>query len=110
MKSINVFAIERQSTVSYRRFSSSILLAALLLLVGLWNLAGPGMWWDEGWTLSVARNWLERGHYGRLMDGQLWPPGLEASVTVTTAVALSFRLFGVGIWQGRLPGVVFLVA
>jgi hypothetical protein len=82
----------------------------LLLALGLWNLAGPAMWWDEGWTLSVARNWVEHGHYGRLLDGQLAPPGLEASFTVTTPVALAFQLFGVGIWQGRLPGVVFLVA
>lgn len=110
MKSINALAIERQSAVNYRRFAISILLTALSLLIGIWNLAGPGMWWDEGWTLSVARNWVERGHYGRLLDGQLWPPGLEASFTVTTPVALAFQLFGVGIWQGRLPGIIFLGA
>jgi 4-amino-4-deoxy-L-arabinose transferase-like glycosyltransferase len=96
------------------RLSWSLLawpLAALAMLAaGLWNLAGPAMWWDEGWTLSVARNWVERGHYGRLLDGQLAPPGLEASFAVTAPIALAFRLFGVGIWQGRLVGVVFMVA
>jgi 4-amino-4-deoxy-L-arabinose transferase-like glycosyltransferase len=82
-------------------------LAALMLLaIGLWNLGAPGTWWDEGWTLSVARNWVERGHYGRLLDGQLAPPGLEASFMVTAPIALSFRLFSVGIWQGRLFGVL----
>src|SRR5262249_55217546 len=80
-----------------------------LFVAGIWNLAGPPMWWDEGWTLSVARNWVERGHYGRLLDGQLSPPGLEAAFPVTAPVALSFRLFGVGIWQGRVVGVVFMI-
>ena len=82
----------------------------LFVMLGLWNLAAPGMWWDEGWTLSVARNWVERGHYGRLLDGQLAPPGLEASFTVTAPVALAFRLFGVGLWQGRLFGVLCTAA
>ena len=85
------------------------LFALALLAAALWNLSGPPMWWDEGWTLSVARNWVERGHYGRLMLGQLFPNGLEASFPVTASVALSFRLFGVGLWQGRLPGVLFTV-
>jgi dolichyl-phosphate-mannose-protein mannosyltransferase len=86
-------------------------LAALAFFAaGLWNLAGPAMWWDEGWTLSVARNWVERGHYGRLFEGRLATNGLEASLPVTGSVALGFRLFGVGIWQGRLPGVVAMVA
>ena len=84
--------------------------ALLTLLAGLWNLAGPGMWWDEGWTLSVARSWVERGLYGRLQLGQPAPPGLEAAISVTAPVALGMRLFGVGLWQGRLAGVLFLAA
>jgi hypothetical protein len=85
-------------------------LAALALLgAGLWNLSGPPMWWDEGWTLAVARTWVEHGHYGRLLAGQLAPPGLEAAFTVTAPIALAFKLFGVGIWQGRLFGVGCLV-
>jgi 4-amino-4-deoxy-L-arabinose transferase-like glycosyltransferase len=64
------------------------------------------MWWDEGWTLSVARNLVEHGHYGRLLSGQLAPDGMNASYTVTAPIALSFKLFGVGIWQGRLFSVL----
>jgi hypothetical protein len=85
------------------------LAAVALFVMGLWNLAGSAMWWDEGWTLSVARNWVERGHYGRLLDGQLAPPGLEAAFPVTAPIALSFRVFGVGVWQARLVGVVLLL-
>jgi len=37
------------------------------------------------------------------------PRGLEASITVTAPVALSFRFLGVGIWQGRVVELVFLI-
>jgi hypothetical protein len=69
----------------------------------------PPVWWDEGWTLNVARNWVEFGHYGQLLDGQPKGPGLSASFPVVAPIALSFRLFGIGIWQGRLPSVLFLL-
>jgi 4-amino-4-deoxy-L-arabinose transferase-like glycosyltransferase len=82
----------------------------ILLAVGaaLFRLTtAPPLWWDEGWTLSVARTWVQTGHYGRLLAGQLIPPGLAAAPTVVLPVALSFRLLGVGAWQGRLPGVLW---
>jgi hypothetical protein len=64
------------------------------------------MWWDEGWTLSVARHWVEDGHYGRLRDGQRIAPGLEASFVTTVPVGVTMRLLGVGVWQGRVFGVL----
>lgn len=85
-------------------------LFVVLLLAGLWNLEGPEFWWDEGWTLSVARNFVESGHYGRLLDGQPAPGGLEASPVVTLPIALSFQVFGVGLWQGRLVSLVCAAA
>ncbi|MFQ3684441.1 ArnT family glycosyltransferase [Roseiflexus sp.] len=95
-------------------FTTRLLRAAglfvLLLLAGLWNLEGPEFWWDEGWTLSVARTFVERGHYGRLLDGQLAPNGLEASPIVTLPIALSFQIFGVGLWQGRLVSLICAAA
>jgi hypothetical protein len=78
----------------------------LFLLMACWDLGGPRPVWDEGWTLSVARNQVELGAYARLRDGQLVAHGLEAAIPFTELVALSFRLFGVGIWQGRIPGVI----
>ncbi len=80
------------------------ILAFCTMLIG--NLTVYPLWWDEGWTLSVARTWVEHGHYGRLLNGELSPPGLEAALPVTAPVALSFKLFGVGIWQGRVFGAV----
>jgi 4-amino-4-deoxy-L-arabinose transferase-like glycosyltransferase len=82
-----------------------LLLTLGLLVVGLWNLGGPQAWWDEGWTLAVARTWVESGEYARLREGQLIAPNLNAAPTVTVPVALMMRLFGVGLWQGRLFGV-----
>src|SRR5437870_910923 len=101
---------QRTTTTICWRIGSSLLVALALLAIGLWNLSSPPLGWDEGWTLSVARNWVERGHYGRLLGGDLAPPGLEAAFPVTASVALSFRLFGIGIWQGRLVGVLFMAA
>lgn len=86
--------------------------AALLALLAfsLWRLDALPAWWDEGWTLAVARTWLEQGFYGRLLDGQIVAPGLQAAFPVTAPVALSMQLFGVGLWQGRLFGVLCALA
>ena len=67
-----------------------------------YHLGGAPPWWDEGWTMSVARNVLEYGFYGRLKLGALAPNGLEAAPPVVGMVALGMRLFGIGLWQARL--------
>lgn len=69
----------------------------------------PPLWWDEGWTLTVARNWVQQGHYGRLLNGQPTPPGLEAAFPLTAAVSLSFRLFGVEVIHARLISVALML-
>ena len=81
----------------------------LISIAGLYNLERvPSPWWDEGWTLNTARNWVELGHYGQLNNGEQRDPGLSASFPIVAPIALSFRLFGVGAWQGRLPSVFYL--
>jgi hypothetical protein len=85
-----------------------ILLLTIILVISFADLTRvPPLWWDEGWTLSVARTWVEQGFYGRLLNGTLVPPGLNASFPATASAALSMKLFGVGLWQGRLPGVLY---
>jgi len=64
----------------------------------------PPLWWDEGWTMSIARNWVEEGVYGRLRDDMPYGVGLAGHPPILFSVALSFNTFGVGAWQGRLPG------
>jgi hypothetical protein len=84
----------------------TVLLVSLVAVASLARLdTVPAPFWDEGWTLLTARNWVERGHYGQLLDGRPRPAGLSADLSVVAPIALSFKLFGVGIWQGRLPGV-----
>ncbi len=92
---------------NYLRVAAGVCLGALLFLVSAVNLEGfPPLWWDEGWTLTVARNWVERGHYGLFLGGEPRPSGLEAAFPVTALVGLSFHLWGVGIWQARLIGLM----
>lgn len=84
------------------------LLALTLIIAATINLEStPPLWWDEGWNLSVARNWVELGHYGRLLAGEPISPAMSTGFPAIAPVALSFRLLGVGIWQGRLIGVFF---
>lgn len=95
----------------YLSIAGGVLVALSVLSVATVNLkTTPPLWWDEGWTLSVARNWVEMGHYGRLLNGQPAPAGLQAAFPVTAMVALSFHLFGIGIYQARLIAVIFTMA
>jgi hypothetical protein len=70
----------------------------------------PPLFWDEGWTLSVARNWVELGHYGRLSLGEKTPQGLQAAYPVMMSVSLAFKFLGIGVWQARLVFVVYFIA
>jgi hypothetical protein len=62
----------------------------------------PPPWWDEGWTLTIARTWAERGLFARLSEGNLAPSGLSASPPTTAIVTLAFRFLGTGVTQARL--------
>jgi 4-amino-4-deoxy-L-arabinose transferase-like glycosyltransferase len=67
----------------------------------------PSLWWDEGWTLDAARNWILHGHLGHYLDGIPITARSPVRFPVVIPIALSMKIFGVGIWQGRLPGVIF---
>lgn len=85
-----------------------VLVLFSILMLSLWKLSNmPPLWWDEGWTLTVARTWVEQGFYGRMLAGQPDAPGLSASFPSVVSIALSFKLFDVGIWQGRLPFALY---
>ena len=93
------------------RYWSPLVLGGLFLVALFYRLdLTPWFWWDEGWTASVARNWVEHGHYGRLSLGEAIPPGLEATFPLTGAVALSFKIFGVGLAQARGVVAIYLIA
>jgi 4-amino-4-deoxy-L-arabinose transferase-like glycosyltransferase len=87
----------------------------LLLLVGLpllmfYNLElNPRPWHDEGAYLTLARTIVEDGHYAiRNSEGyQTFGAVQSVGPTVVLPVALSFKLLGVGLVQGRLVAVIF---
>jgi 4-amino-4-deoxy-L-arabinose transferase-like glycosyltransferase len=82
------------------------LVVPLSLIIRLTSL--PQLSFNEGWVLSVARNWAKLGHYGQLMNGApVSASMLNVGFPAIAPIASSFGLLGVGIWQGRLPGVFF---
>jgi hypothetical protein len=85
--------------------SKITLLVFIVLAIALFvNLdRTPPPWWDEGWTLTIARTWAEHGVFARLSEGKLAPSGLSASPPTTAIVTLAFRFLGVGVMQSRLP-------
>lgn len=86
-----------------------LLILAALLGMALWlsMLHSPEPQWDEGWTMSLARTWVEQGVYAQPLDGTLIAPSLAASFPTVVPVALAFKLLGVGYWQGRM-GIALL--
>lgn len=91
-----------------RQFTLVALCAFLGVLLVFKPAQVPPVWFDEGWTLSLARNWVELRHYGHLLMGKPVPATiLNTGFPAVAPIALSFRLFGVGVWQGRLPGIFF---
>jgi 4-amino-4-deoxy-L-arabinose transferase-like glycosyltransferase len=92
---------------------AKITLCIVVLFWLLWRLDSVpplAYWWDEAWTMSVARNWVELGHFGQLLNGVPQSTGLSASFPVVMPVAWSFQLLGVGVWQGRLVTAGFTIA
>jgi 4-amino-4-deoxy-L-arabinose transferase-like glycosyltransferase len=92
-------------------FLVGLALAAPLLV--FYNLQyAPRTWHDEGAAMSVARTLVEDGVYAvRASDGyQTFGPIQSVGPTVLLPVALSFRLFGIGLVQGRLVMAFFTLA
>lgn len=91
-----------------QRDFAPILWLVLLFLVSFRLGDVPAVWFDEGWALSLARNWIELGHYGHLLEGNPVPATiLNTGFPAIAPLAFSFRLLGIGLWQGRVPGVFF---
>ncbi len=71
----------------------------------------PGVWVDEGIFTETAKNLAWHGEQGVQTDhGKI-----ESSAILATAgypliwpVVLSFKIFGTGIWQARLPMLLFM--
>ncbi len=98
--------------LSRRRALALCLLALLPWLPLLFTSLGtvPPLWFDEGWNLVAASNYVNTGRYGLILDGQPASGShLSTGLPVVAPIALSFRIFGVGAWQGRIAGALFVL-
>lgn len=89
-----------------------IALLAITSFLAFYNLQyNPRTWQDEGGTLTLAQALSEDGVYGNPSVGgyQYFGYVQSAGPTIVVPIALSFRLFGVGLLQGRVVMVVYLL-
>jgi 4-amino-4-deoxy-L-arabinose transferase-like glycosyltransferase len=71
----------------------------------------PRTWFDEGIHLQAARNLAETGRYGLASADGFRPFDTAVAVgpTVIAPTALIFRALGIGVIQGRLVPVAYLI-
>lgn len=86
----------------FRWFGCGALFLLVLFLETINIESAPPIWWDEGWNFTIARNWVENGFYGRFLAGSPIPISPTNGFPVIAPVALGFKLFGIGIWEGRV--------
>lgn len=73
----------------------------------------PATWIDEGFVMAGAKALVVDGQYA-MRSAEEWrtldQPLIANGPGVVLPVALSMRLFGVGLWQARVPAALFMVA
>src|SRR6266508_712585 len=86
-------------------------LIAVALLLALVNLPyAPRTWFDEGSHLHVPKTLVQHGVYADISSEgyRYYGPTVGVGPTVMLPIALVFKLFGVGLLQGRLVIVAYL--
>jgi hypothetical protein len=91
-----------------------VLLAAAIFWASFHNLANyPELWWDEGIFSETAANLVQHGRYAFTEESPDQLSDLDYRISAGPAiilpVALSYRLLGVGVLQGRLVAACYLV-
>ena len=94
-------------------FWAVLLLAAVIFWVSFCNLAHyPELWWDEAIFSETAANVVQHGRYAFTVESPNQLSDLDyrisAGPTIILPVALSYRLLGVGLVQGRLVAGLYL--
>jgi hypothetical protein len=60
--------------------------------------------------MSVSNNWVQLGELTQLSNGEPLPVGiLNTGISALAPIALTYRLFDVGVIQGRLVSVLFTI-
>jgi 4-amino-4-deoxy-L-arabinose transferase-like glycosyltransferase len=86
-------------------------LIAVALFLALVNLPyAPRTWFDEGSHLHVPKTLVQHGVYADISSEgyRYYGPTVGVGPTVMLPIALVFKLFGVGLLQGRLVIVAYL--
>ncbi len=100
----------------YKRNIEYLLLAlstVLLLFAATYKLSeAPAVWYDEGLYSQAAFNFAEHGVHAlqTAPDTFITNSYLTVGYTVLFPVSLSYKLFGVGVMQGRAVMVLFILA
>jgi 4-amino-4-deoxy-L-arabinose transferase-like glycosyltransferase len=87
-------------------------LIALALFLAVVNLPyAPRTWFDEGSHLHVPKTIVQHGVYADISSEgyRYYGPTIGVGPTVMLPIALVFKLFGVGLLQGRLVIVAYLL-
>lgn len=96
-------------------FYKLILISLIVIFVGLVFYGfpdSPSPWFDEGLNLGIAKSWVEQGVYSLQTAPNAFVE--ERSLLITTNypllffIALSFTIFGVGLWQAKIVMILFL--
>ncbi|KND46803.1 MAG: hypothetical protein AB201_03390 [Parcubacteria bacterium C7867-006] len=99
--------------IKNRKFAIYFLVFLSFFLALFRFTSTPKVWVDEGVFTNIARNLEDNGVIGiqtspgNVSEVKGWV--LSSSYPVLFPVALSFKLFGVGIWQARLPMVIYVL-
>jgi len=103
-----------QSLLGNGRWEIALLVALIVIapFLAFYNLGiNPRPWHDEGSYLSLAKTLVQDGVYAvRSLEGyQSFGAVQSVGPTVVIPIALSFKLFGVGLVQGRLVAGLFIL-
>ncbi|MFA5830721.1 MAG: glycosyltransferase family 39 protein [Candidatus Paceibacterota bacterium] len=91
-------------------------LSAIFLIAGFFSFfhltEAPAVWYDEGYYTQIARNIALQGVWG-IQEA----PGIFTSIAGVTAgypliapVALSYKIFGIGVFSGRFVAAMYILA
>jgi 4-amino-4-deoxy-L-arabinose transferase-like glycosyltransferase len=88
-------------------FAASI----IALIASTYRLSeAPGIWFDEGFYTQMAMNFAHEGQVLQIAPGEYTSSSYtNVGYPLIAPVALSFKLFGVGVLQGRAVMAVFII-
>jgi len=108
MKALSVSGENHRPLIG-RLFPYLLLLMISLPILVLRLDVYPAAWFDEGYSMHAARNLAERNMYGTYSTPEYRP--FDSTITtgpsVIIPIALSFKLFGMGMPQARLVIILF---